>query len=59
MVYTAKKIAQACVDYVVPMCNTHHTNRLEVLETMAVLIAKEISHLKSIDPVRNLSLIHI
>lgn len=53
MVYTPKKIAQACVDYVVPMCNTHHTNRLEVLETMAVLIAKEISHLKSIDPVRN------
>ena len=54
MEYTTKEIAQACVDYVVPMCNTHYKDRLDVLENMAVLITNEISRLKSLDPARNL-----
>lgn len=53
MGYTTKDIAQACVDYIVPMCNIHHKNRLDVLETMAALISKEISILQSSDPARN------
>lgn len=53
MGYTSKDIAQACVDYVVPMCNSHHKDRLEVLNYMATLIAKEILIIESSDPARN------
>ena len=53
MGYTTKEIAQACVDYVAPMCNSHYKDRLEVLEYMAALIAKEILIIESSDPERN------
>lgn len=53
MGYTTKDIAQACVDYVVPMCNSHYKDRLEVLEYMAKLINKEILAIQSSDPARN------
>lgn len=53
MGYTTKEIAQACVNYIVPMCNAHHKNRLDVLEHVASLVSKEISLLKHSDPARN------
>ena len=53
MEYTTKEIAQACLDYVVPMCNTHYKNRHEVLKHMANLIAKELLVIDSSDPARN------
>ena len=53
MGYTTKEIAQACMNYIVPMCNAHYKNRLEVLEHMAALISKEISLIKNSDPARN------
>ena len=53
MGYTTKEIAQACIDYVVPMCNSHYKDRLEVLEYMAKWIDKEILVIQSSDPARN------
>ena len=53
MGYTTKEIAQACVNYIVPMCNAHYKDRLDVLEHVAVLVSKEISLLKNSDPARN------
>ena len=53
MGYTTKEIAQACVTYIVSMCNSHHKNRLDVLEHVADLVSKDISLLKHSDPARN------
>ena len=53
MGYTTKEIAQACVTYIVSMCNSHHKNRRDVLEHVADLVSKDISLLKHSDPARN------
>ena len=53
MEYTTKEIAQACVTYIVSMCNSHHKDRLDVLEHVADLVSKDISLLKHSDPARN------
>jgi hypothetical protein len=53
MGYTTKEIAQACVTYIVSMCNSHHKDRLDVLEHVVDLVSKDISLLKHSDPARN------
>lgn len=53
MGYTTKEIAQACLNYVDPMCNVHHKNKLEVLQILNSLINQQINVMKSVDSDRN------
>ena len=53
MQYTTKELAQHCLNYTVPVCNTHFVNRTELLTHLAALIKAELNLIEANDPNRN------
>ena len=53
MSYTTKELAQHCLDYTIPVCNTHHVDRTLLLTHLAALIKRELNLIEVNDPDRN------